>query len=243
MTKLTDSAKTSEGEIEKIPRHVAVIMDGNGRWAQKRSLPRIAGHQKGASILEGLVEHASARGVQYLSLYAFSTENWKRLSDEVSGLMALFEYYLKTKLSRLKERGGRLRFAGRRDRLSGSLLGALDDFERETRGGTGIQLILCIDYGGRQEVVDAVKKMLAEGVDAASVTEEAVSRRMYLPDVPDPDLIIRTSGEERLSNFWLWEGAYSELYFTDTLWPDFDSAALDAALTAYAGRERRRGGA
>jgi undecaprenyl diphosphate synthase len=156
--------------------------------------------------------------------------------------MALFEYYLKTKLNKLKERGGRLRFAGRRDRLSESLLTALEDFERETRDGTGIQLILCIDYGGRQEIVDAVKKMLAEKIDAAGVTEEAVSRRMYLPDVPDPDLIIRTSGEERISNFWLWEGAYSELYFTDALWPDFDNAALDAALEAYAGRDRRRGG-
>jgi undecaprenyl diphosphate synthase len=226
----------------KIPRHVAIIMDGNGRWAQRRGLPRIAGHQRGASILEGLVEHASAIGIRYLSVYAFSTENWKRLSEEVSGLMALFEHYLKTKLDKLKERGGRLRFAGRRERLSASLLEALDDFERETRGGTGIQLILCIDYGGRQEIVDAVKKMLAEGIDASSVTEETVSRRMYLPDVPDPDLIIRTSGEERLSNFWLWEGVYSELYFTETLWPDFDGAALDAAVASYAGRDRRRGG-
>jgi undecaprenyl diphosphate synthase len=236
---MTDSTKTDA----KIPRHVAIIMDGNGRWAQKRGLPRIAGHQKGASILEGLVEYASAKGIRYLSLYAFSTENWKRLSDEVSGLMALFEYYLKAKLSKLKERGGRLRFAARRERLSGSLLEALENFERETSGGTGIQLILCIDYGGRQEIVDAVKKMLAEGIASSDVSEEAVSRRMYLPDVPDPDLIIRTSGEERLSNFWLWEGAYSELYFTDVLWPDFDNAALDAALAAYAGRDRRRGGA
>ena len=239
---MTDLTADSLKADAKIPRHVAVIMDGNGRWAQKRGLPRIAGHRKGASILEGIVEYASARGVQYLSLYAFSTENWKRLSEEVSGLMALFEQYLKTKLGKLKERGGRLRFAGRRDRLSGSLLAALENFEQETRDGTGIQLILCIDYGGRQEIVDAVKKMLAEGADAADVTEETVSRCMYLPDVPDPDLIIRTSGEERLSNFWLWEGAYSELYFTGTLWPDFDNAALDAALAAYADRDRRRGG-
>ena len=240
---MTDSAKTDSTKAgAKIPRHVAIIMDGNGRWAQKRGLPRIAGHQKGASILEGLVERASEAGIQYLSLYAFSTENWKRLSDEVSGLMALFEYYLKTKLNKLKERGGRLRFAGRRDRLSDSLLEALENFERETLGETGIQLILCIDYGGRQEIADAVKKMLAKGIDPADVTEETISRCMYLPDVPDPDLIIRTSGEERLSNFWLWEGAYSELYFTDTLWPDFDNAALDAALAAYAGRDRRRGG-
>jgi undecaprenyl diphosphate synthase len=244
-TEVQEDAAGAAAAAKIVPRHVAVIMGGNGRWAQERGLPRIAGHRKGASILEGLVEHASERGVQYLSLYAFSTENWKRLSEEVSGLMALFEHYLKTKLNKLRERGGRLRFAGRRDRLSESLLAALEDFERETLGGTGIQLILCIDYGGRQEIVDAVKKMLAEGVaaDAASVTEEAVSRCMYLPDVPDPDLIIRTSGEERLSNFWLWEGAYSEFYFTDVLWPDFDDAALDAALAAYAGRDRRRGGA
>ncbi|MDR1376620.1 MAG: di-trans,poly-cis-decaprenylcistransferase, partial [Synergistaceae bacterium] len=178
----------------KIPRHVAIIMDGNGRWARKRGLPRIAGHQKGASILEGIVEHASAKGVQYLSVYAFSTENWKRLAEEISGLMTLFEYYLKTKLDKLRARDGRLRFAGRRERLSKSLLEALENFEQETRDGTGIQLVLCIDYGGRQEVVDAVKKMLAEGVEPASVTEETLSRRMYLPDVPDPDLIVRTSG-------------------------------------------------
>ncbi|MDR1049163.1 MAG: di-trans,poly-cis-decaprenylcistransferase [Synergistaceae bacterium] len=226
-----------------MPRHVALIMDGNGRWAKKRGLPRIAGHHRGASILEGLVEHASDIGIEYLSVYAFSTENWKRVSEEVSGLMKLFEVYLEQKFEKLKARHGRMRFAGRRDRLPASLRASIEKVEREMESETGIQLILCIDYGGRQEIVDAVRKVLAEGLAPENIDEASLGRRMYLPDVPEPDLIVRTSGEERLSNFWLWSGAYSELYFTDTLWPDFDNAALDAAVASYADRDRRRGGA
>lgn len=217
-------------------------MDGNGRWASRRALPRLAGHRRGAEILEGIVEHAGELGIQYLSVYAFSTENWKRASEEVSGLMSLFEYYLKNKLERLKSNHGRLRFAGRRDRLSRSLLEAVENFENETREETGIQLILCVDYGGRQELVDAVKKIIASGAEIDSIDENTISQSLYLPDVPDPDLIIRTSGELRTSNFWLWESAYSELYFTDTLWPDFSGRSLDEAVAAYAARDRRKGG-
>ena len=224
------------------PSHIGIIMDGNGRWATGRSMPRLAGHKKGAEVLEGIIEHADDIGVKYLSVYAFSTENWKRASDEVSGLMSLFEYYLKNKLEKFKPKHGRLRFAGRRDRFSPSLLEAIENFERETRDETGIQIILCVDYGGRQELVDAVKKLVSSGVDPSDIDELAISRSLYLQDVPDPDLIIRTSGELRMSNFWLLESAYSELYFTDTLWPDFDNAALDEAVACYALRDRRRGG-
>ncbi|MDR2529263.1 MAG: di-trans,poly-cis-decaprenylcistransferase [Synergistaceae bacterium] len=225
-----------------VPRHVAIIMDGNGRWAEKRHLPRVLGHRKGVKALERVVERADAAGVEYLSAYAFSTENWKRSSAEVAGLMTLFGRYIGKKTAALKARHGRIRFAGRRDRLPLSVLRALEAAEESTKDETGLQFILCVDYGGRQEVVDAVKKIITSGVGADAVTEELLSAHMYLPDAPDPDLIIRTSGEERLSNFWLWTGAYSELYFTDTLWPDFDEAALDAALASYAGRQRRMGG-
>jgi undecaprenyl diphosphate synthase len=217
-------------------------MDGNGRWAQTRGLPRLLGHRRGAKALEDAVGYAEAAGVKYLSVYAFSTENWRRSEAEVSGLMLLFERYIKKKLGPLKARHGRMRFAGRRDRLPRSLVRTIEEAEESTRNETGIQLILCVDYGGRQELVDAVKKIVTSGMPPESVTEEALSGFMYLPDVPEPDLIIRTSGEKRLSNFWLWTGTYSELFFTDALWPDFGKEDLDAALASYAARQRRRGG-
>ena len=225
-----------------LPKHVAIIMDGNGRWAQKRGLPRMLGHRKGARILEETVENADAAGIKYLSVYAFSTENWKRSEMEVNGLMILIERYIKKRIARLKARHGRLRFVGRRDRLPGSLVHTIEEAEESTKNETGIQIFICVDYGGRQEIVDAVKKILASGSAPESVTEEMMGGYMYLPDVPEPDLIIRTSGEKRLSNFWLWSGTYSELFFTDTLWPDFGKEDLQAALAFYAGRERRKGG-
>ena len=229
-------------ETEKLPRHVAIIMDGNGRWAKKRGLPRLLGHRKGIKALEEALEHANSLGIKYFSVYAFSTENWKRSKIEVSGLMMFFDHYLKKKVAAIKKKHGRVRFAGRRDRFPPNLVRTIEEAEEATRDETGIQLILCVDYGGRQEIVDAVKKILAEGVATEAVTEDLLSSHMYLPDVPEPDLIIRTSGEERLSNFLLWTGAYSELYFTDTLWPDFTEEIFDEALASYAERERRKGG-
>ena len=229
-------------ETAVLPRHVAIIMDGNGRWAKKRRLPRLLGHRKGIRVLEDTLAHANDLGIEYLSVYAFSTENWKRSKIEISGLMMFFDYYLKKKVAAIKKKNGRVRFAGRRDRLSPKLVRTIEEAEEATRDETGIQLILCVDYGGRQEVVDAVKSIIAEGVAPEAVTEDMLSSRMYLPDVPEPDLIIRTSGEKRLSNFWLWTGTYSELYFTDTLWPDFTGEVFDEALASYAGRERRMGG-
>jgi undecaprenyl diphosphate synthase len=156
--------------------------------------------------------------------------------------MRIMERYVKRKTTELKEQHGRLRFAGRRDRLPSSLVAAFEEAERNTRDETGIQVILCVDYGGRQEIVDAVKKILEDGVESEKITEDVLGDYMYLPDVPEPDLIIRTSGEKRLSNFWLWTGVYSELYFTDTLWPDFNKDVLNAALEAYSKRQRRKGG-
>jgi undecaprenyl diphosphate synthase len=229
-------------EVGNFPQHVAIIMDGNGRWARKRGLPRLLGHRKGAQTLEQTVRDAATAGVKYLSVYAFSTENWKRPRIEKNGLMRIMEWYIKRKVVALKEQHGRLRFAGRRDRLPPSLAATFEEAERITRDETGIQVILCVDYGGRQEIVDAVKKILQDGIKAEEVTEDLLSGYMYLPDVPEPDLIIRTSGEERLSNFWLWTGVYSELYFTDTLWPDFNKDVLNAALEVYSKRQRRKGG-
>jgi undecaprenyl diphosphate synthase len=224
------------------PRHVAIIMDGNGRWARKHGLPRLLGHRKGAKTLEQTVRDADAAGIQYLSVYAFSTENWSRSNIEVAGLMRIIERYVKKEAGELKAKHGRLRVAGRRDRLPDSLIKAFEEAEEDTRNETGIQVILCLDYGGRQEIVDACRKLTANGVEPDKITEELLSGYMYLPEVPEPDLIIRTSGELRLSNFWLWTGTYSELYFTDILWPDFDKDVLNAALESYAKRQRRKGG-
>jgi undecaprenyl diphosphate synthase len=229
-------------EVGNFPQHVAIVMDGNGRWARKRGLPRLLGHRKGAKTLEQTVRDAAEAGVKYISVYAFSTENWRRPLVEKTGLMRIMEWYIKRKVTALKEQHGRLRFAGRRDRLPPSLVAVFEEAEKITRDEKGIQVILCIDYGGRQEIVDAVKKILEEGVEPEKVTEDLLSGYMYLPDVPEPDLIIRTSGEKRLSNFWLWTGVYSELYFTDTLWPDFNKDVLSAALESYAQRQRRKGG-
>jgi undecaprenyl diphosphate synthase len=229
-------------EVGNFPQHVAIIMDGNGRWARKRGLPRLLGHRKGAKTLEQTVRDAAEAGVKYISVYAFSTENWRRPLVEKTGLMRIMEWYIKRKVVALKEQHGRLRFVGRRDRLPPSLVAVFEEAEKITRDEKGIQVILCIDYGGRQEIVDAVKKILEEGVEAEKITEDLLSGCMYLPDVPEPDLIIRTSGEKRLSNFWLWTGVYSELYFTDTLWPDFNKDVLNAALEDYAQRQRRKGG-
>ncbi|MDR1378407.1 MAG: di-trans,poly-cis-decaprenylcistransferase [Synergistaceae bacterium] len=234
--------ENGKGKNENFPRHVAIIMDGNGRWARKRGLPRLLGHRKGAKTLEQTVRDADAIGVQYLSVYAFSTENWSRSNIEVSGLMRIIEWYLRREVGELKAKHGRLRIAGRRDRLPASLARALEEAEETTRNETGIQVILCLDYGGRQEIIDACKKLATDGVKPNKITEELLSEYMYLPDVPEPDLIIRTSGELRLSNFWLWTGTYSELYFTDTLWPDFNKDVLNAALESYAQRHRRKGG-
>lgn len=220
--------------------HIAIIMDGNGRWAKSRKLPRVMGHHAGVKAVERTVRAAKDLGIPYISLYAFSTENWKRPKGEVLGLMGLFRYYLRSKLEELCKEQVRLRFAGVLPELPEDIVAILAESEEKTRDFKETQLIVCVNYGGRREIIDAINKMLASGAPEA-LTEESFRKYLYLPDLPDPDLIVRTSGELRLSNFWLWESAYSEYYFTDKYWPDFDRQDLIDAVQDYYERERRYG--
>lgn len=226
---------------KRIPRHLAIILDGNGRWAKRRNLPRLMGHRAGLRKLEQMVRLVKREGIRYFSVYAFSTENWNRPQMEVQGLMSLFRYYIRRKVQEIKEEGGRVRFCGRKDRIPEDLLQQMQWAEEYTANETKIDFIICLNYGGRAEIIDAVNSLIAEK-PTQPVTEQDLRSHFYLPDVPDPDLIIRTSGELRLSNFWLWESAYSEYYFTPIHWPDFDENELRKALDDYAGRERRYGG-
>lgn len=220
--------------------HIAIIMDGNGRWAKKRGLPRLLGHRAGVKTLENLVYAAKDRGVRHLSVYAFSSENWTRPSMEVTGLMKLFGYYARKKLKDLMREDIRVRFAGRREGLPDFVVQAMDKAEEETRNCSSLDLVACFNYGGRQEIIDSVNDFIREN-PGKSIDEVSLREKVYLPDLPDPDLIIRTSGELRLSNFWLWQCSYSEFYFTDTLWPDFSPEMLDRAIKSFETRDRRYG--
>lgn len=229
----------------KIPVHVAVIMDGNGRWALARGKKRLAGHRAGVDALERMLGWCKDAGVKVLTVYAFSTENWRRPAEEVEGLMKLFSTFIRLKTRKLMREHVRFRVIGRRDDLPSALAASIARLEEKTASFEQ-QLVLAVSYGGRAEIVDAARRLAA---DAASgrirpddIDEALVSGRLYAPDLPDPDLIIRTSGEQRVSNFLLWECAYSEFYFTDVLWPDFSRADFDAALASYAERDRRKGG-
>lgn len=225
-----------------LPRHVAIVMDGNGRWARKRLLPRVVGHQAGMKALERVIDDAKEIGIRYLSVYAFSTENWKRARSEVEGLMGLFRYYLKGKIEKMHRRGAKIRFVGRMDVFPEDIRAIVDMAEEKTRDNTDIDVVVCANYGGRQEILDAAQRLIAASHDGP-VTEEVFRKYLYAPDIPDPDLLIRTGGELRISNFWLWESAYTEYYFSDLYWPDFDRAELERALESFAGRERRYGAA
>lgn len=239
-----ENINNNSNNEKKVPKHLAIILDGNGRWAKKRGLPRLMGHRAGLRKLEEMVRLVKREGIRYFSVYAFSTENWNRPSMEVQGLMSLFKFYIKHKVKEVKAEGARIRFAGRKDKISEELLSMMQWAEDETRDENILDFILCINYGGRAEVLDAINKLRHDKtIDAnQDITEQDLRKYFYLPDVPDPDLIIRTSGELRMSNFWMWEGAYSEFYFTDTYWPDFNYDNLKAALEDYAGRDRRYGG-
>ncbi|MCB2007553.1 MAG: polyprenyl diphosphate synthase [Burkholderiaceae bacterium] len=221
-----------------IPRHVAIVMDGNGRWATRRLLPRVAGHKVGVDSLRRCVRACAARGIAVLTVFAFSSENWNRPQDEVSGLMDLLAMALAREVPQLVKDGVQLHFVGEREGLSPSVRGGLAQGERATAHNTGLILNVCFNYGGRWDIAQAARRLAAAGTE---INEDSLSQAMALGHVPDPDLVIRTGGEQRISNFMLWQSAYSELYFTDTLWPDFDEASLDQAIAAFAGRERRFG--
>lgn len=224
----------------KLPRHIAIIMDGNGRWAKQRRLPRLAGHRAGAEAVKRTIEAAQQLGIKFLTLYAFSTENWSRPQEEIDGLMDLLCKTLDTYTAEAKEKNYRLLVSGSRDKLSTAVLEKIDKAIQTTAQNTGLTVILALNYGARQEITHAVNALLVAGKKEISM--EDISAQLYQPSVPDPELIIRTSGEERLSNFLLWQAAYSEFYFTPVLWPDFNKQELQKALDAYAQRTRRFGG-
>lgn len=224
---------------KQIPNHIAIIMDGNGRWAKKRGLPRTFGHKEGAVALRKIITHAAKIGVKYLTVYAFSTENWKRSQDEVNALMFLFKNYIKNEEKNIMENNIRFMVSGRRENVSKSLLEAIDNLQEKSKNNSGLTFNIAFNYGGRAEILDAVNRILRSG--RTEITEEEFSKYLY-NNIPDPELLIRTSGELRISNFLLWQIAYSEIYITDTLWPDFDEKELDKAIESYNKRERRFGG-
>jgi undecaprenyl diphosphate synthase len=222
-------------------RHIAIIMDGNGRWASKRHLPRLAGHKAGVSALRRVVEAASDENIEMLSVYAFSTENWGRPRAEVDGLMRLFWETIRSDLEKLHRDGVRLRHLGRLYDLSPDIQDAVRDSMEVTRNNTRIGLNVCFNYGGRAELVDAVRQIIADGKRVDAITEELIGSYLYTRDLPDPDMVIRTAGEMRVSNFLLWQSAYSEYYATSTLWPDFGRDDLVQALESFRQRQRRFG--
>ncbi|MDX6505886.1 MAG: undecaprenyl diphosphate synthase [Gaiellaceae bacterium] len=231
-----------EGARADDARTVAIIMDGNGRWAESRGLPVADGHREGTKALRRTVEAAIDLGVETLAVYAFSTENWSRPVGEVDSLMDIFGETIERELPDLARQGVRTRFMGRRDRAPDELREQIEGLEAETGANDGLNLWIAFDYGGRAELVQAARRLVEEGVDPAEIDEDALRANLYAPELPDPDLLIRTSGELRISNFLLWQLAYSELVFVDRLWPDFGRDDLEQALAAYAQRRRRYGG-
>jgi undecaprenyl diphosphate synthase len=243
---LKDEYLFQQIDTARMPSHVAIIMDGNGRWAARRNLPRVAGHRAGATAVRRTVEAAAELHLGYLTLYAFSTENWKRPRAEVDALMKLLRKFLRKELANLQKNNIRFRMIGRSEGLDPALLEEIRQAEFETSKNTGLNLNIAINYGGRAEIVDAFRRIaweVAAGrLNPEKITDEMISKRLYTESIPDPDLLIRTSGEMRVSNFLIWQIAYSEIYVTDTLWPDFDSTALLTALIDYQKRDRRFGG-
>jgi undecaprenyl diphosphate synthase len=227
------------------PRHIAIIMDGNGRWAQARGLPRIAGHRQGAEALRRAVRAAGELGIPYLTLFGFSSENWKRPLSEIDDLMGLLRHYLRGEIAELHRNGVRLRVIGDRERLAPDIVTLIANAETLTRDNTGVNLTIALSYGGRAEIVAAVRalaaKAVAGGLAPDAIDEDVISRNLFTAGIPDPDLLIRTSGEQRISNFLLWQCAYSELVFTKTLWPDFGRADLEQAIADFGCRDRRYG--
>ena len=228
-------------DVRSVPRHVALVMDGNGRWARQRYMPRFFGHKAGVDVLVKTVNAFADRGVEYLTVFAFSSENWKRPTEEVSGLMGLVLVAVSKYLTKLAGDGVRIRIIGDRSAVSDKLRQAWEQAETLTEKNTRITLSVAFNYGGRWDVVQACRQAVAQGLPPEQIDEAWLSQHMALSFAPDPDLFIRTGGEMRISNFLLWQAAYSELFFTDCLWPDFGAAEIDAALTAFAQRDRRFG--
>ena len=233
------SSTQSIPERTNIPRHVCVIMDGNGRWAKKRLLPRVMGHKRGLTALENLAARCAELGVEYLTVFAFSTENWRRPEDEVSFLMKLFLQALGGKVAKMHQNNLRLKVIGNRSRFPAAIVEGIEAAERLTADNTGLTLTVAADYGGRWDILQAANRLMAEG--KSEITEDDLSRCLSLAEAPEPDLFIRTGGETRISNFMLWQMAYAEFYFTDALWPDFDAAEFDRAISSFRVRERRFG--
>jgi undecaprenyl diphosphate synthase len=238
---LKRASRPAEPALPDVARSIAIIMDGNARWARSRGLPVLAGHSAGTRALRRTVEACLDLGVDSLAVFAFSTENWNRPDDEVRGLLDLLAETIKREFPDMGRMGVRVRFVGRRDRCSPEVRTLIEDTERDTAENGALTLWICFDYGGRSELVEAARALVRDGVAAEDVDERALAARLSAPDMPEPDLVIRTSGEQRLSNFLLWQTAYSEYVFLPTLWPDFGEGPLREALAEYAGRRRRFG--
>jgi undecaprenyl diphosphate synthase len=238
--------KIIDGEELNVPEHVAVIMDGNGRWAKKRMMPRSYGHKAGAETVEQICEDAYNLGIKYLTVYAFSTENWKRSVEEVTGIMNLLRRYLSNAVERASKNNMRVRVIGDRSALDADIVELIDNLEQKTAGYDGLNFTIALNYGGRDEIrraVQSIAERVKDGsLDVADIDEKYISSVLDTADLPDPDLMIRTSGEYRISNYLIWQLAYTEYYFTDVLWPDFDIEELKAAIRYYNGRDRRYGG-
>jgi undecaprenyl diphosphate synthase len=247
---MTRSSNAKSGIIADgeglIPHHVAIIMDGNGRWAQARLMPRIFGHNVGVEALRKVTQKSIDMGVKILSVYAFSTENWRRPKDEIDGLFALLKQFVKSDLKRLNKSGVRIRIQGQRDGLGKEILALIDEAEESTKHNETMTLVICFNYGGQAEILDAVKKIAtlvkADSLNINEINIETFEKYLNSADWPHPDLIIRTAGEKRLSNFLMWQSAYSEFVFTDTLWPDFESKDFEMAIKEFQKRKRRFGG-
>jgi undecaprenyl diphosphate synthase len=235
------SSTTAIPDAPKVPRHVAMIMDGNGRWATKRFLPRVAGHVKGVEAVRSVVEACALRGIEYLTVFAFSSENWRRPEEEVSLLMKLFVTALEREVAKMHANNIRLKVVGDLSRFDAKLQDMIANAERKTAANTRMTVTVCANYGGRWDIMQAIGKMVKEHPGQTDFSEEQLAPYLSMAYAPEPDLFIRTGGEERISNFLLWQLAYTELYFTDTYWPDFDSERLDEAIASYQNRERRFG--
>jgi undecaprenyl diphosphate synthase len=236
-----EQALLQQLDLNKIPAHIGIIMDGNGRWAQKLGKNRVFGHTEGAKRVKSIVRYADKLGVKHISLYAFSVENWARPSFEVSALMKLIKAYIVAERKALHEENVVFRLVGRLDGLAPEVIKEVETSTNLMKNNNGLTLNLCINYGGRAEIVDSVKSLISKGYTPEQITEDAIASQLYSPELPDVDLVIRTSGEIRTSNFHLWRAAYAELYFTEVLWPDFDNLELLRAIITYQSRKRRFG--